>query len=248
MPKRYESIAEKLRQKIHAGDLATGARLPAETALAAEYRTSMPTMRMALGLLQAEGLIEKRHGSGNYVRKAVSLVEYGSDQDIGGAPTTAWSKTDAPVETMVSMREVDAADDVAALMKVPPGTRLVEYVHRRQRHSEPSPHGLSRSYVLRELMQSTPQLPSASQAPWSVLLHRQLGAASITLDRIEQRLSARPPTIEEARDLGIVGVGVSVLAIQRASIDTEGRTVEASLVVLSGNRAVAVVTTPAASR
>ncbi|MBL1102701.1 GntR family transcriptional regulator [Streptomyces coffeae] len=248
MPKRYESIADDLRQKIHAGDLAAGARLPAETTLAAEYRTSLPTMRMALGLLQAEGLIEKRHGSGNYVRGAVSLVEYTSDRDIGGAPTVALSAIDAPLETVVSVCEVDAAEDVAALMKVPPGTRLVEYVYRRQRHSEPAPHGLSRSYLIRELMPSTPQLPSTTPSPWSDHLHKQLDAAGFKLDRIEQRLTARPPTVEEARELGIVGVGVSVLAIQRSSIDTEGRTVEASLVVLSGDRAMAVVTTPVVSR
>ncbi|WP_431774314.1 GntR family transcriptional regulator [Streptomyces cucumeris] len=248
MPKRYESIADDLRQKIHAGDLVAGARLPAETALAAEYRTSMPTMRMALGLLQAEGLIEKRHGSGNYVRKAASLVEYVSDRDIGGAHTVTPSTVDTPLETLVSMREVDAAEDVAALMKVPPGTRLVEYIHRRQRPSEAAPHGLSRSYLIREVMPSNPRLHSNNQAPWSDHLHKQLGTAGITLDRIEQRLTARPPTAEEARELGIVGVGVSVLAIQRASIDTEGRIVETSLVVLSGDRAAAVVTTSAASR
>ncbi|WP_431774245.1 GntR family transcriptional regulator [Streptomyces cucumeris] len=47
MRKRYESIADDVRQKIHAGDLVTGGRLPAEAALAAEYRTSMPTTRQS---------------------------------------------------------------------------------------------------------------------------------------------------------------------------------------------------------
>lgn len=248
MPKRYESIADDLRQKIHAGDLTAGTRLPAETALAAQYMTSMPTMRMALGLLQAEGLIEKRHGSGNYVRKAVSLVEYASDRDICGAPTVTWGAGDHPSEIFVSVREVDASDDLAALMKLSTGTRLVEYVYLNWCPNEAIPHALSHSYLMRDLMPTAPQLPSTITSPWGDHVRKQLDAAGITLDRIEQRLTARPPTVEEARELGITGVGVSVLAIQRSSIDTEGRTVEASLVVLSGDRAAATFTIPVASR
>ncbi|MFI6843633.1 GntR family transcriptional regulator [Kitasatospora sp. NPDC050467] len=73
VPLRYEVIARDLRSKIHAGELASGMRLPAETALAAEYAVSVPTIRQAMGLLVDEGLVEKQHGRGTFVRNAIQL-------------------------------------------------------------------------------------------------------------------------------------------------------------------------------
>lgn len=73
MPLRYEVIARDLRSKIHAGELANGMRLSAETALAAEYAVSVPTIRQAMGLLVDEGLVEKQHGRGTFVRNAIQL-------------------------------------------------------------------------------------------------------------------------------------------------------------------------------
>ncbi|MFD4747805.1 GntR family transcriptional regulator [Streptomyces rubiginosohelvolus] len=46
----------------------TGERLPSEAQPAARYTVSTPTLRSALALLQAEGLVEKVHGEGNFVR------------------------------------------------------------------------------------------------------------------------------------------------------------------------------------
>jgi GntR family transcriptional regulator len=68
MAKAYERIADDLRRRIRAGELRPGDRLPAETAMVEEYGKSLPTLRQALGLLASEGLIEKQHGRGNFVR------------------------------------------------------------------------------------------------------------------------------------------------------------------------------------
>lgn len=70
MANRYEQIADDLRRLITAGTWPVGERLPAEAELAARYRVSTPTLRMSLELLQSEGLIEKRHGIGNFVHAA----------------------------------------------------------------------------------------------------------------------------------------------------------------------------------
>ena len=65
---KYHRIADALRADIQNGKLQPGDRLPAETALTARFDVSLPTLRQAIGVLRAEGLIESRHGVGTFVK------------------------------------------------------------------------------------------------------------------------------------------------------------------------------------
>ena len=64
----YLSIANQLRQDIQLGRYLDGMRLPAERVLAANLDVAVGTVRQALDLLVADGLILRRQGSGNYVQ------------------------------------------------------------------------------------------------------------------------------------------------------------------------------------
>lgn len=64
----YLQIAELLAREIAAGHLLDGERLPPEREMAAELGISVGTLRKALGELTGRGLLERRQGSGNYVR------------------------------------------------------------------------------------------------------------------------------------------------------------------------------------
>ena len=66
---KYQRIAAALRSDIRAGTYKPGDRLPAETALMERFGVSLPTLRQGIGVLRAEGLIESRHGLGNFVRE-----------------------------------------------------------------------------------------------------------------------------------------------------------------------------------
>lgn len=65
---RYVQIAEMLIREIGAGRLGEGERLPPERAMAAELGIAVGTLRRALDDLSERGLIERRQGSGNYVK------------------------------------------------------------------------------------------------------------------------------------------------------------------------------------
>lgn len=67
---KYEKISTDIRRAISSGKYKEGQRLPTEAQLVQEYSTSRPTVARALRELQHEGLIERRAGSGTYVRKA----------------------------------------------------------------------------------------------------------------------------------------------------------------------------------
>ncbi len=64
---RYEIIAEDLRQTIFNGERPAGSRLPSEPELAREYGVNHQTLRKALALLEAEGLLDRRPGRGTFV-------------------------------------------------------------------------------------------------------------------------------------------------------------------------------------
>jgi len=71
----YHQLAELLSARILRGELATGARLPSEPDLSRLHGIGRPTVRQATELLVQRGLIERRRGSGTYVRKQEPRVD-----------------------------------------------------------------------------------------------------------------------------------------------------------------------------
>jgi len=64
---RYRQIAEELRARLEGGEFAVGRLLPSEAELSAGYGASRVTVRKALEVLRAEGLVDARQGFGWFV-------------------------------------------------------------------------------------------------------------------------------------------------------------------------------------
>ena len=60
-------VVAGLKDKILAGDLAPGQKLPSETELIEEFAVSRTVVREAVTRLRAEGLVETFHGRGSFV-------------------------------------------------------------------------------------------------------------------------------------------------------------------------------------
>lgn len=67
MSPKYQTVADTLRAGIQSGKYEK--TLPSEQALCAQFQVSRQTVRQALSLLESEGLIERRQGSGSHVRR-----------------------------------------------------------------------------------------------------------------------------------------------------------------------------------
>ncbi|KPQ21740.1 MAG: GntR family transcriptional regulator, partial [Porphyrobacter sp. HL-46] len=65
---RYLQLASELREAILKGEFAGGRQFPTETVLCRKYDVSRYTIREALRRLEAEGLIQRRRGSGTTVQ------------------------------------------------------------------------------------------------------------------------------------------------------------------------------------
>ena len=62
-----QRVVAGLKDKILAGDLAPGAKLPSEAELIEEYAVSRTVVREAVTRLRAEGLVETQQGRGSFV-------------------------------------------------------------------------------------------------------------------------------------------------------------------------------------
>lgn len=65
---KYIKLAESIRQKILDGEFPVDSQLPFEKDLCAQYDASKMTVKKALDILMAEGLIVKRRGAGTFVK------------------------------------------------------------------------------------------------------------------------------------------------------------------------------------
>ena len=86
MRPKYEQLAAELRREIQMGQYTAAGRLPAEAVLSKQRQVCRQTVRRALELLAAEGLIDRRHGSSSYLkqspqrqRRVAVVLSYPSD-------------------------------------------------------------------------------------------------------------------------------------------------------------------------
>lgn len=246
----YEKIANELREEIRAGQVSPGDRLPSEEHLKDRFGKSAGTIREALRVLQGEGLIEKQHGRGSFVREPRTPVRRTNqrhqwEKDRARAPEEKRYETGATehdtgldVDDLVfnaSYREIEAPTEIAEALGVEPGTALLERRFRTRYAAEKAPFNLATSYVVRSLVDSNPDLLDETKEPWPGGTMNQLHTLGIEVDRIEERVTARPPTSEEAGDLGLPP-GTAVLVLRKTLYDTQGRVVEVSDVTLPGDR------------
>lgn len=258
MTSKYDRIADDLRRMIDTGELAPGQKMPPETVLLGKYNVSLLTMRRALAVLEASGVIEKRHGVGNFVRKARARVtrsteRYQWEKNRVLLPENERLSTGATERDTGLTRDdlsfqarydvVEADDELAGVFKRPIGTRLLKRTYRTETGDDSAPIALSTSHLLYEIAEGNPELLDAANEPWPGGTHHQLYTVGVEVDRIVDEITARPPFPEEAEQLGIDGAGVSVISLRKISIDTDGRVVDVADVLLSGDRTQLVYTT-----
>lgn len=232
VPPRHHDIADDLRNQITTGHLKPGERLPSETDLAGRYKVSTVTLRSALAVLQGEGLVEKLHGKGNFVRRPLRRIMY-----VGGWGTLdPWTAAEAALRVTVRTATVRADGHLTTLLRVPTGSPLAEFFCVS--HEGESPHGLARIYIPRDLA-PTGVLDGESPCPEAAKRFAVLGPPPAA---VRETVCARPPTPNESLTLR-TNSAAPVLAITRVATDPTGRVVEAALLVFPGDRADAVFTT-----
>jgi GntR family transcriptional regulator len=115
-------LAQELRDRIRSGELAPGDKLPSEPELAHDRGVARSSMRAAITVLEEEGLIRRRQGSGTYVTHRPTL-ENDLSRNFGVSALIA-STGLLPGTAEETCEVVPAPPRVAAALDVPVGTPL----------------------------------------------------------------------------------------------------------------------------
>jgi GntR family transcriptional regulator len=224
----YKQIADHLREAISRGRLREGDQLPSEAQLLGHYGVARMTIRSALRVLQAEGLITAEHGRGVYVRARPPVRRLASDRFAqrhrkeGKAAFIAESEqvAAAPAVDMIQVSEAVPPADVADRLGVGDDERVV--VRSRRYLLDGRPVETAISYIPTDLARGTP-ITDPNPGPGGI--YARLEEQGHTLDRFTEEVSARMPTPEEVRLLALPP-GVPVFRLVRTAYSINARAVE----------------------
>jgi GntR family transcriptional regulator len=241
VPVHYQ-IADAIRARIAAGELAPGDAIPTIEELAQQWRCSAGSARSALAVLRGEGLITAGRGKAATVRQPPQRIKlpytYGQQQkDAVLLPEAERSKAGAieltagiSIEDTESTHQysvIAAGPDLAEEFSVPPDTELL---CREYEMTDPKTGyrlSLSTSYIPKFLIESNPDLLDEKNEPWPGGHQHQLYTVGIELDHIVRSVIALEPTPGTRQRWGMES-GVPLLRVRSRSVDTRGRVVELS--------------------
>ncbi|SDN58628.1 GntR family transcriptional regulator [Allokutzneria albata] len=233
---KYHRMADALRREIRDGELPPGHRLPAETALSERFRISLPTVRQALSVLRAEGLIESRHGVGTFVKEQRRLQRrsrgrYGSARGHGKLLTHHLR------HDIVFAGRGEAPAHIAEIMGLKPGAEVV--IRRRNLFDKETgqPEEIGASYLPVEVAGGT-YLEEPKVVPKALFLCvEELTGRHYT--RARDQWIARMPTADEAATLELPN-GAAVLHVVHTARDENGNVLEISESVWPADRVVVI--------
>ena len=256
---RYVQLAEDLRDAIRSGELRPGDPLPSEPELAARSGMSRTSVRNAIRQLREWGLVRAEQGRGTFVRSQRTRVRrdhtarYQWEKDRARSPESTRKETGATefdtglelpqLDFQVEYDRVDASAELAERFGIPAGTPLLRRQYSTSSREENGvPLNLVRSYLPYEMVATNPDLLDSGKEPWPGGTQSQLFTLGIEVARIVDEITARPPLPEESQTLEIEP-GNAVLVLWKTSVDTAGRVVEVSEVILPGDRTEVIHTT-----
>jgi GntR family transcriptional regulator len=221
---RYQAIADALRDSIRRGTLAPGRMLPSEAELSAQHGVSRVTIRRALDVLRAEGLLDARQGLGWFVASAPirqSLGELGTiEEQLAASGST-------PERRVLSFAFWRAPARVAEVL----GADEVLEV-RRLNLADGEPFAVVTVWCPASLAQRLSRA-DVERSPFYELLDVTIGGAT-------QTIGAAAASAEEAELLG-VPAGAPVLCCERVTEEQSGNAVLVSVHVFPAHRTEFVV-------
>jgi len=212
---RYGALAAQLRQRIVSGEWPPGTALPAEQRLATERGVALGTLRQALAVLADEGLLERRHGRGTFVRAA-----------LGGAPMLRFFRFgnrdgEVPVSRIASRQVTPATATVAAGLGLPAGAPVLRL--RRVRSIGDVPRLLEELWLPLPLFEP---LVHSDPAEWGDLLYPCFAErCGVHVHRAVDQISFAQLNATDARSLKLPA-GHPCALVQRQAWDLAGRCVE----------------------
>ena len=188
----YVQIAESIRRRIRSGKLKVGDRLESERQLASNFGVSLMTARQALQSLEEEGLIERRHGSGTFVRtprvnwnRLMSFTEQMAERGLEAS------------SRLVLAECVGAAPIIAEQLELPRTEQFFRV--ERIREGDGEPLAVEACYLPLSRFAGLDEKPLMKRSLFDVLEHDY----GVSLCRADEVIEAQLPDKRVAKLLGI---------------------------------------------
>ena len=213
---RYAVLATALRTRLLQGEWPPGSAMPPEQVLAAEHGVALGTMRRALSVLADEGLIERVHGRGTFVR-----------QGLSGAPMLRFFRFgqgagQVPQSRILSREQVGATRQVARLLGVAPGEPCIRIQRLRLLDGQPCLH--EDMFLPLPLFEPLLHVPTAD---WPDLLYPFFATrCQVHVHRAVDEIGFGQFSAGQARHLAL-SPGHPCAVVTRTAFDLQGRPVEA---------------------
>lgn len=212
----------RLRDLI--AELGPGRRLPSERDLSADWGVARMTLRAAVDELVAEGLLERRHGSGTYVvfspvLRVLGLTSFTQDMRARGIE---------PSSRILDFRTITADDGLAATLRIPVGSPVHWVSRLRLGNAEP--------VAIESVRIPVAYAPQLTRSDLEGSLYEALSSrcglvASAASMRIE-------PLIPDSASAELLGVGPDQACLRLRMVDTDpsGRVVMVATCLYRGDK------------
>jgi len=230
-------LAAHLRDLITTGQLAPGAKLPSERALAATHDVARNTAREAIRQLAEAGLVTPHHGRGVFVRDRPRLMRFGQRrysktlrETTGVSPFHAevLAQGRTPSATCASIERVTPPPEIVDRLNVDPDSLSVV---RRENwyYADEEPMQIGITFIPWAIAEGSPL--GHTDALGLGDLYARFEDVGHVITRTREEVTARMPTPEERQGLGIPD-GVPVLDVLHTGIDQDGQPFEVTRFVM----------------
>jgi GntR family transcriptional regulator len=212
---RYGAVAAALRQRVVGGEWPPGTALPAEGRLAAEHGVALGTVRRALELLVEQGLIERRHGRGTFVRGGLSGAGMLRFFRFGAGDG------EVPASQILARQPVVASAEVARRLGIARGDSILRLLRLRSLSGQPR--------LLEDIWLPLPLFKGLVDVPlaqWGDLLYPLfVERCGVSVARATDEIGFAPLTAPQARALEL-SAGHPGVTVTRQAYDLAGRCIE----------------------
>lgn len=226
----YFQVAQDLRRRIHECEWPTGARIAPEHDLARDYGVSRVTIRQALAELAKDDLLERKRGSGTYVRPRQRPIVYDLNLTLGAyaARIREMGFTNR-AEILESGVIGDPAEHLRSALQLPEDGRVAYLLRRVLINEEPA--AIYRSWFDAAVVPGIERSPGVAGS-LSDTLANEYGFEPV---RSELSLEVVRSTREEALLVGSSS-DVPLLVVTSTSYLEDGRPLEHAQMTWLGDR------------
>lgn len=213
---RYGALAAALRARIVAGEWPPASALPSEQQLAADHQVALGTLRRALELLAAQGLIERMHGRGTFVRAGLT-----------GSPLLRFFRFgqgtgEVPVSRILARDRIAAPAAISRRLGLGAGTQVLRL--RRLRLLQGQPCLLEEAWLP---LPTFDALADSDPREWGDLLYPEYASrCGVHVHRAVDEVSFGTLAATQARQLALPA-GHPSAVVSRHAFDLTGRCIEA---------------------